>query len=207
MKKIILFVLVVSSFGLTAQISTFDLDQKKFIYINYMPGNSGYDYDYSNPYDFSDQWNSLFEVGAILPVRNKLNANVGIGSTLGFQDAELFQRSTFDPGFYGYMGNGIHLKTGLSYTLQISAFQIMPNVGMIWNTESNYYWEWMPNDTYQLTEGYSGLWGVFDAGIDVVYKDLIVGLTYTDLGWYYKNYSNVGIKIGYALNKKDKMKF
>jgi hypothetical protein len=204
-----LFALLVSGSGLKAQISTFDIDQKTLVYINYMPGDGpGYDYDYSDPSEFNFQYNDLLEVGAILPVWKKLNANIGIGSTLNFQEPELFNRSQYSVDYSPKMGKGFHLKTGISYSLQVGNFQIMPNIGVVWNKEVSYYWAWMPNDeTYQLAENYSDLWGVFDAGVDVVYNNFLIGLTVTDLGDYYDNYLGLGIKLGYALTKKSKMNF
>ncbi len=148
-----LFALLVSGSGLKAQISTFDIDQKTLVYINYMPGDGpGYDYNYSWPSDFTYQWNDLLEVGAILPVWNNLNANVGIGATLGHQDAELWQIADYNPGTYPTMGTGLHLKSGVSYSLQIGGLQIMPNVGVVFNTETGYYWERLGENAYQLTE-------------------------------------------------------
>lgn len=208
MKNLLTLLVGLTTFGLQAQISTFDLDQSTLVYINYMPGEPGYEYDYSSPYEFSGQFNDLFEVGAILPIWRKINANVGLGATLNFQEPELFQSTTGNPGIYSTMGKGLHLKTGLSYSIAVAGFKILPNIGMVWNTEAYYYSESTgTNDNYRITSGDTYLWGVFDAGIDVVYKDILIGLTYTDLGWYYDNYLNVGFKLGYAFKKKTNMKF
>lgn len=207
MKNLFTLLVGLTTFGLQAQISTFDLDQSTLVYINYMPGEPGYEYNYNEPYDFAYQYNDLIEVGAIIPLWQRLNANVGIGATFNFQEPELFSRQTYSTDADGYMGSGLHLKTGLSYSLQIGNLKIMPNLGVVFNTEKNFYWRELSEDLYELTENYTGLWGVFDAGIDVVYKDILIGLTYTDLGGYYSNYGNVGIKLGYAFKNKSKMNF
>ena len=208
MKNLLTLLVGLTTFGLQAQISTFDLDQSTLVYINYMPGEPGYEYNYNEPYDFENQWNDLIEVGAIIPLWQRLNANVGIGATFNFQEPELFSRQTYNPSnSNAWMGSGLHLKTGLSYSLQIGNLKIMPNLGVVFNTEKGFYWRELSEDLYELTEDYTGLWGVFDAGIDVVYKDILIGLTYTDLGGYYSNYGNVGIKLGYAFKNKSKMNF
>lgn len=208
MKNLIVLLVGLTTFGLQAQISTFDLDQSTLVYINYMPGEPGYEYDYSSPYEFAYQLNDIIEVGAILPIWRKINANVGLGATLNFQEPELFQSTTYDTGIYSTMGKGVHLKTGLSYNLAVAGFKILPNIGMVWNTEAYYYSQSTgTGDNYRITSGDTYLWGVFDAGIDVVYKNILIGLTYTDLGGYYDNYANVGFKLGYAFKKKSKMNF
>jgi hypothetical protein len=208
MKNLLTLLVGLTTLGLQAQISTFDLDRSTLVYINYMPGEPGYEYNYNYPSDFANQWNDLIEVGAIIPLWQRLNANVGIGATFNFQEPELFSRQTYSPTDpFDYMGSGLHLKTGLSYGLQIGNLKIMPNLGVVFNTEKSFYWERLSDDLYELTEGYTGLWGVFDAGIDVVYKDILIGLTYTDLGWNYSNYNNIGIKLGYAFKNKSKMNF
>ena len=208
MKNLLTLLVGLTTFSLQAQISTFDLDQSTLVYINYMPGEPGYEYNYNEPYDFEYQYNDLIEVGAIIPLWQRLNANVGIGATFNFQEPELFSRQTYNPfNSNAWMGSGLHLKTGLSYSLQIGNLKIMPNLGVVFNTEKGFYWRELSEDLYELTEDYTGLWGVFDAGIDVVYKDILIGLTYTDLGGYYSNYGNVGIKLGYAFKNKSKMNF
>ena len=206
MKNLLTLLVGLTTFGLQAQISTFDLDQSTLVYINYMPGEPGYEYNYNSPYDFQDQYNDLIEVGAIIPLWQRLNANVGIGATFNFQEPELFSDS------YDYvnatMGKGPHLKTGLSYSLAIADFKILPNLGLVWNTEAYYYSDYSgTGDLYEITLGEKYLQTAFDAGVDVVYKNILVGLTYTDLGGFYSNYSNVGIKLGYAFKKKSKMNF
>jgi hypothetical protein len=206
MKNLLTLLVGLTTFGLQAQISTFDLDQSTLVYINYMPGEPGYDYDYNNAYEFVDQANDLLEFGVILPVWKKLNANIGLGATFNFQEPELWSDS------YDYvsatMGKGPHLKTGLSYSLAIADLKILPNVGVVWNTEAYYYSEFAgTGDLYEITSGDTYLWGVFDAGVDVVYKNILIGLTLTDVGAYYYNYAGFGIKLGYAFKQKAKMNF
>ena len=198
--------LLVSSFCLKAQISTFNIDQSTLVYINYMPGEPGYDYDYNDAYEFIYQSNDLLEFGVILPVWKKLNANIGLGATFNFQEPELWSDS-YDY-VYATMGKGPHLKTGLSYSLAIADFKILPNVGVVWNTEA--YYSSVSAGTgdlnrISLEETY--LMGVLDAGVDVVYKNVLIGLTLTDLGGYYYNYAGIGIKLGYAFKQKSKMNF
>jgi len=207
MKKITLAIMLsFITFVSKAQISTFDLNQSTLVYINYMPGEPGYDYDYTSPYDFSNQWNDLIEVGIILPVWKKFNANIGVGTTYNFQGPELFAPTDYVFNQSSVFGQGLHLKTGLSYSLKLGNLKIMPNLGILWNTEA-YYGSTQSGSNYVIESSDTYLWGVFDAGIDVVYKNILVGLTYTDLGSYYDNYAGVGIKLGYSFTKKSKMKF
>jgi hypothetical protein len=206
MKKITLAIMLsFVAFVSKAQISTFDLNQSTLVYINYMPGEQE-EYDYNDPSDFDYQFNDLIEVGIILPVWKKFNANIGVGTTYNFQGPELFAPTT--DAYYpdSPFGQGLHLKTGLSYSLKLGNLKIMPNLGILWNTEA-YYIPAQSGSNYVLERGDTYLWGIFDAGIDVVYKNILVGLTFTDLGNYYNNYPGLGIKLGYSFTKKSKMKF
>lgn len=205
MKNLLTLLVGLTTFSLQAQISTFDLNQSTLVYINYMPGEPGYEYNYNEAYDFAYQFNDLLEIGAVLPVWKKFNANVGLGATFNFQEPELWSES-YD-NIDVVVGKGVHLKTGLSYSLAIAGFKILPNVGMIWNTEAYYGSVPTTDDRYRITPGDTYFWGVFDVGIDVVYKNILIGLTYTDLGEYYDNYNGVGFKIGYAIKRKSNMNF
>jgi hypothetical protein len=209
MKKITLAIMLsFVAFVSKAQISTFDLNQSTLVYINYMPGEPGYDYDYTSPSEFDYQYNDLIEVGIILPVWKKFNANIGVGTTYNFQDPQIFSPTNYDYNVSSTFGQGLHLKTGLSYSLKSGNLKIMPNLGILWNTEANYGSVQVGNfGNYVIENTYLGTWGVFDAGIDVVYKNILVGLTFTDLGNYYNNYTGLGIKLGYSFTKKSKMKF
>jgi hypothetical protein len=60
---------------------------------------------------------------------------------------------------------------------------------------------------YVYKESYRGAWAIFEAGVDISYKNYLFGLTYTDLGNYFENVLPIGIRVGYGFTKKKKLKF
>jgi hypothetical protein len=201
--------LCVLSFISKAQISTFDFGKKTFVYLNYEWGDGfGYDYDYSSSYSFASQLSDRIELGIILPIWNDLNVNLGIGSVLNYQEAQLFGPFNSLPSDYDfYHADGISIKTGISYNIKVGNMKILPNLGFISFTDGKGI---QRNSNPQYIEFDNGVYSILELGFDFVYKNYLFGITINDfiLDDYdepkFYNTAQLGFKFGYGFDMKKK---
>jgi hypothetical protein len=236
MKKNVLLVIfaLLTTSGLKAQISSFDIAEKKaVVYLGWTPGygeTEGQQY----PRNFANQNTDWIEVGAHYSVWRGLNINAGISMNVNFQSIEdmglIYSDRIQRPDFFGDMRSpqslygggypddeeilqmrGTIVNAGISYTFGKGSFQFIPafglSIGQEWNV---YYWPTAidgADQTYVHEYKREGMRGNPYLNLDIVYKNYLFGI-HSNFK-YQHNKDVVSLAIGYAfpLKNQSKMNF
>lgn len=203
-----LLILPTISYG---QIKSFNLNKVDYLYLSYTPGEGpGYSFDYTNSYDFLYQFNDLIEIGGIVNIWKGLNANIGFGFATNFQDIDLFDypQSNNADNYYSQL-RGIMPNLGLSYSVGYKNIVLLPFantiIGQEWGVFDYYDGTW---NRYTLGEDDRGLYQTFEFGMDIVYRNVLMGISFQNIDYYYDNILPVTLRVGYGFERKNiKAKF
>ena len=203
-----LLILPTISYG---QIKSFNLNKVDYLYLSYTPGDGpGYSFDYTDKYDFLYQYNDLIEIGGIVNIWKGLNANIGFGFATNFQDIDLFDYPQSNNADYIYNQlRGIMPNLGLSYNVGYKNIVLLPFantiIGQEWEVFDYYDGTW---NRYTLGEDDRGPYQTFEFGLDIVYRNVLMGISFQNVDYYYDNILPVTLRVGYAFERKNiKAKF
>lgn len=189
-----------------SQIKTFNLKKVDYIYLSYTPGDGPfYTYDYNSTSDFLYQYNDLIEFGGIVNIWKGLNVNVGLGFITNFQDIDKFEYPQSNNGSYGYSQlRGVMPNIGLSYSLGYKNILLIPFantiIGQEWEVFDYYDDTW---NRYTIGEDSRGPYQTFEFGLDLVYKNYLLGVSFQNVDYYYENILPVTLKVGYGFERKN----
>ena len=226
MKKILFVVLAtcLTSLSVKAQISSFNIAEKKaFVYLGWTP--SYYDEYSGGGSEFINQSNDWIEVGAHYPIWKGFNINAGISMNLNFKtiedlnleytpETELVDDDGYLQESNGMYGEGRQLRgavlyAGVSYSIGKGSFRVIPGLGLLigqgW--DAGYWSSYYPGLEDYATEELIGTQFGANLSLDIVYKNILVGLQVNPAYFYNRDGGTLKIGYGFPLKNQSKMNF